>query len=113
MSGASKYGVAAVDVVPDVDRLVAFDDRERADAAAPVRPVLIRDADVAAVVIPLPSVERTLQDLPHHMSAVAEVGAEVLAVGVHDGQLSRLRTPRDQVATEVLHPVHVADLDLV
>ena len=94
--------------MPDVDRVVAFHDGER--AAAPVGAILVWDANVAAALIPLPAVKRALQDLPHHVSAVSEVGAQVFAVGVHHGQLSRLCTPCDQFAAEVLHPVHVADL---
>src|SRR3954454_14177531 len=63
-------------VVPDVHRLVAFDDGVRPDAAAPVRPVLVRDTDVAALVIPLPAVERTLQDVALDVSSIPEMRAE-------------------------------------
>ena len=82
-----EVGVAPLDVVPDVDRFVALNDRKGADASTPVRAVLIRNADVAAVVIPLPAVERALDDLALNVSAVSQVGAQVLAVGVHHRQL--------------------------
>ena len=105
--------VAPLDVVPDVHRLVALDRGIGADAATPVRAILIRDADVAAFLTPLPPVERTLQDLALHMSAVPEVGTKVLAVGIHHGELTRLCAPGDHLGVEILHPAHVAGLDLV
>ena len=62
--GGVEERIASLDVVPDVDRLVALDDRIGADAAAPVRPVLVRDADVAALVVPLPAVKGALMTSP-------------------------------------------------
>ena len=76
-------------VVPDVDRLVALDDRERADPSAPaIGAVLVGDAHVAALVVPLPAVEWGLDDLALDVAAVAEMGAQVFAVGVHHGELA-------------------------
>ena len=46
------------------------------------------------------------------VASVTEVRAEMLAVGVHHGQPTGLRAPGDEVAVEVLHPVHVTDADL-
>src|SRR6478609_1041972 len=65
-----EVGSTTVDVVPDVDRVVALDDREGSDAPATIGAVLIRDADVATVAVPLPPVERALQDLPDDVSDV-------------------------------------------
>ena len=58
--GDLEVGLAAVDVVPDVHRLVDLCDRVCAHPAAAVGPRFIRDADVMAVGVPLPAVERTL-----------------------------------------------------
>ena len=111
--GDIEVRLPAVDVMPDVHRLIAFGHRVGPHATSAVGSALVRDADIAAVVVPLPAVERALDDLALDVAAVAEMGAEVFAIGVHHGQPPRLRAPRDHVAVEVLHPVHVADVDLV
>ncbi len=111
--GGFEERIAPLDVVPDVDGLIALDDRIGANAATPVWPILVGNADVAALVIPLPAVEGALDDLTVDVTAVAEMSAEVLAVGVHHGQLTGLRAPRDHLGVEVRHPADVTGLDLV
>jgi hypothetical protein len=103
----------AFDVVPEVDRLVAFHHRIGADSSAAIRAVLIRDADVAALLAPLPPVERTLQHLADDFAAETQVCAEVLAVGVHRGQLTGLGAPGNHLLAEVLHLVDITGADLV
>src|SRR4029079_18670643 len=75
--------VAPLDVVPDVHGLVALDDGVRADATAPVGPILVGNAHIAALVVPLPPVEWALNDLALDVTTVAEVCAEMLAVSLH------------------------------
>jgi hypothetical protein len=111
--GRVEEGVATLDVVPDVDRLVALSDRIGAHPATSVRSRLIGDADVSALGVPLPTVERALDDLALDVSAEPEVCTEVFAVRVHHGHPAGLRPPRDQLGVEVLHCVHGADGDLV
>ena len=53
--------------------------------------------------VPLPTVERALDDLADDLAAEPEVGAEVFAVGVHHGHLAGLGPPGDQLLVEVLH----------
>ena len=48
------------------------------DAAAAIWPVLVGNTDVAPLVVPLPAVERALDDLADHLAAIPEVGAEML-----------------------------------
>ena len=110
--GDVEVGLASLHVVPDVDRLVALGHRIGADAPAPVGPVLVGDADVAALVVPLPAVKRTLDDLALDVTPETQVCAQVLAVGVHHGHPARMRPPRHHLLTEVRHPVDLADSDL-
>lgn len=76
---------SALDVVPDPDRVVAFHHRIGRHPPAAVGPLLVRDAHVAAFGVPLPTVEGALDDLVDDVAAVAEMGAEVFAVRLHDG----------------------------
>ena len=105
--------LTALDVVPDVDRGVALHHGVGADATAPVGPVLVGNADVSALLTPLPAVERALQHLADDRAAITQMRTEVLAVGVHHGELTGLGPPRDHLLPEVLHRVHVAHTDLV
>src|SRR4051794_14130768 len=50
-------------VMPDVDGLIAFHHWVDAHPAPSIGPILIRDADVATFVIPLPTVEGALDHL--------------------------------------------------
>ena len=111
--GDLEQRVTTLDVVPDVDRLVALDHRVGAHPAPAVGSLLVGNADVAAFVIPLPTVERALDDLALDVAAETQMGAEMFAIGVHHGQSSRLRPPGHHFPAEVMHRVHVADGDLV
>src|SRR6202043_3656000 len=94
-------GCTPLDVVPDVDRFVALHHRIGADAPAAVRAILIRNADVATLVAPLPSVKRALQNVADDFAAEAQMRAEVFAVGVHHGELAGLGAPGDHLLAEV------------
>ena len=111
--GGVEERVAPLDVVPDVDGFVALHDRVGTDATAAVGPILVGNADVAAVVVPLPAMEGTLDDVALHVAAVTQMRAQVLAVGIHHCQLTGFRAPGDHLRVEVLHPAHIAGLDLV
>jgi hypothetical protein len=61
--GDVEIGLAPLHVVPDVDRLVALGHRVGEDASAAVGPAFVGDADVAALVVPLPAVEWAFDDV--------------------------------------------------
>jgi len=105
--------LAALDVVPDVDRVIALHHGVGADPPAAVGPVLVGDADVASLPAPLPPVEGALQHLADDLATVTQVRPKVFAVGVHRGELAGLGPPGDHLLVEVLHLDDVADADLV
>ncbi|KEZ75636.1 hypothetical protein C41B8_19012 [Salinisphaera hydrothermalis C41B8] len=53
----------------------------------------IRNSHTLAVAIVLPSVERTVQYAVTNRTAMAEMGAEMMAVRLHQMRLSLLVTP--------------------
>ena len=103
----------ALDVVPDVDRLVALHHRIRADPFTAIGTILVGNADVAALLAPLPAVKRALQYLADDFAAETQVRAQMFAVSVHHGELAGLGPPGNHLLAEVLHLVYVADADLV
>ncbi len=107
-----EIGVAAIDIVPDVDRFVAFRHRKRANTPPPIGSILVWDTHVAAVLVPLPAVERTHDSVALHMTAITQMGAEVFAIGIHHGQRARGGSPGHHLATEILHPVDVTGANL-
>src|SRR3954451_15852618 len=56
-------------VMPDVDRVVAFHHWVDAHPAPAIGSTLVRDTDVAAFVIPLPTVEGAFDDLAFDVTA--------------------------------------------
>ena len=76
---------AVLQVVPDVDALVAFSGWPASHPTGVVGVGLVRDADVAAVVAaPHPAVKPALNAALDHAAAVGQVGAHVLAVRIED-----------------------------
>ncbi len=74
---------------PDADVVLAAD-------------LAVGNPRIAAVTAPLPPVPRTDDVLALHGAADGEVGAEVLAVGVHHMNLARLGAEEHQLLTEVV-----------
>src|SRR5262249_47441593 len=62
---------------------------------------------------PLPAVPRALDLLAHDLATDTEVGAEVLAEGVHDGQPAGVGAEGDELLAEVLQRLDLARLDRV
>src|SRR5208283_5286394 len=75
-------------VMPDINRIIDFGNRIRADPAAFVGPLLIRNVDVAAVGVPHPAMERALDSILDDAASVRQVRTEMLAVGVKDTDLA-------------------------
>ena len=97
-------------MVPDEHAVVLLSDRIHPQRQRPVGTVrLIRDVTVGAVRAPAPTVERALDAVVDHLSAVADVRAEVFAVRFQNMQLTGLATVGDQIFAEVLQGPHLAD----
>jgi hypothetical protein len=96
----------ALGVMPDIDGLVAFNHRVGAYSATAVRPTFVGYADVAALGVPLPSVEGAFDDLDLNVTAEAQVRAEVFAVRVHHVDPARPSTPAHHFLAEVMHLVY-------
>ena len=106
-----RRGVAG-GVVPHEHQPVLLHDRPDAERLRAVGLVLVGDGGVVAVGAPLPPVERALHAVADDLAAVADVGAEVLAVGLQDVQLAVLVAPGHEVLAEVLQGPDLAGGEL-
>ena len=68
----------------------------------------VGDVGVLPSGVPTPAVEGALDLFAHDAAAHAEVGTEVLTVGLGDDELARFGTVGDHVLTEVAHGFHCA-----
>ena len=93
----------AFGVPPDHDEAVHFDHMPGVDAGLG-RNLLaaVGHRGAHALTVELPGVEGAAHILALNRSAVAQVGAQVGAVGVQDGDLSGLGAEHDHVAAKVL-----------
>ena len=105
-------GLAGVGVVPGVDEAVGLGDREGPQPGLGVGAVGVGDGDVGAVAVPGPAVEGAAQAAVVE-DAVAEVGAEVRAVGLVAVQRAVAVPPEDQLGAEVAPGDDLARRDLV
>ena len=107
--GRGPRGGGAVTIMPEVDDVVALDHRPGAHPYRTVRPVLVRDADVVAVAIPLPAVKRTGDQFAADRATVSETPTHVRAVGVEGAQVPGLGAKDRHVLPEVLLRDDLAD----
>src|SRR6202011_6233709 len=77
-----------------------------------VGPVLVRDADVAALAVPHPAVKRALDPVCDDTAAVREAGAEMLTVRIEHLDVTAELSEGDEIPPEVVQGQHVGDGDV-
>ena len=99
-------------VMPEVNAFVPLGDRPGTDPAAAVGLRLVWNPNVAAVAVPYPAVERTLNAALHYAAAVGQIGAEMLTMRVEHMHRIVEIAEHHQVGAEVMQRLDVADLEV-
>ena len=86
--------------------------RPNPEGLGPVGAILVRDLPIGAVRSPHPSMKRALNTVPTHPSAMADMRAEVGAVGVENMERSVGVPIGDEILTEVAKGTHLFDPEL-